>query len=772
MWPVDVGPVHAPLPGDSPGAYPGRAALQQFRWRVATHLSSMLVRLEHFLDRAGFDRAPWLSVAFALGIAAWFNMANVHQWLAFLAAMGAVGIGASLLLREDGDFPYARQAVISIALVAAAGCTIVWAKSALQGMPAISAPWVGKIEGRVSIREEEPAEDRVRLTLATLEPDTGRPIRVRINVPLERDAAEAQEGALVRFKTRLVPPAPPMLPGSYDFSRAAWFQGLAATGTALDPVEVLQAGRASDHWLARVQRRISDHVRANVPGSAGGIAAAFASGDRGGIAKTDEDAMRDSGLTHLLSVSGLHVSAVIGVTYFLAIRLLALWPWLVLRVRLPLVAAGAGAFSAIAYTLLTGAQVPTVRSCVGALLILAALVIGREALSLRLIAVAAFVVMLIWPEAVVGPSFQMSFASVIAIVALHGSAPMRTFIGPREDRWWQRGARNAVMLLITGVVIEAALMPIALYHFHRAGVYGALANVVAIPMTEVVTMPLIGLGFLLDAVGLGRPAWWLAGKSLDGLLALAHFAAGLPGAVNHFPAMGVGGFLLFVTGLLWLALWHGRVRLIGFAPIAAGLIWLTVLRAPDLLIAGDGAHVGITGLSPDSLVVLREPRSDYSRENMTEIAGMSGAIMPLADLPGARCNAAFCAFDLPRGGRTWHLLMARGAQPVAVRDLAAACELSDIVIADRWLPPSCHPKVLKADRRMLGQTGGLAIDLEHGRIATVAAAQGDHGWWRPVLPRVWKPVQTPTQSAPTQSAPTESASETLVNAAGPALQTQ
>ncbi len=757
MRPVEGGPVLAPLPGDSLGVYPARAAMQQFRWRVATHLSSMLAKLERFLDRAGFDRAPWLSVAFALGIAAWFSMANAHQWLAFLAAMGAVGAGATVLLRDDGGFPYIRQAIISLSLVAASGCAIVWTKSALQGIPAISAPWVGKIEGRVILREEEPADDRVRLTLATREPETGRPIRVRINVPLERDAAEAQEGALVRFQARLVPPAPPMLPGSYDFSRAAWFQGLAATGSALDPVEVVTLGKPSDDWLARLQRRISNHVRANVAGSAGGIAAAFASGDRGGIAKADEDAMRDSGLTHLLSVSGLHVSAVIGITYFLAMRLLALWPWLVLRVRLPLVAAGAGAFSAIAYTLLTGAQVPTVRSCVGALLILAALVIGREALSLRLIAVAAFAVMLIWPETVVGPSFQMSFASVIAIVALHGSAPMRAFTGPREDRWWQRGARNAAMLLITGVVIEADLIPIALYHFHRTGVYGAIANVIAIPLTEVVTMPLIGLGFLLDAVGFGRPAWWLAGKSLDGLLALAHFAAGLPGAVNHFPAMGVGGFLLFVAGLLWLALWHGRVRLIGFAPIVGGLIWLMLLRPPDLLIAGDGAHVGITGLSPDSLVVLREPRSDYSRENMTEIAGMSGSIMPLADLPGARCNAAFCAYDFPRGGRTWRLLMARGGQPVAVRDLAAACELSDIVIADRWLPPACHPKVLKADRRLLGQTGGLAIDLQNARIVTVAAGQGEHGWWRPVKPRVWKVVSSPRQLTPSATANATSA---------------
>src|SRR5690606_14396258 len=139
----------------------------------------------------------------------------------------------------------------------------------------------------------------------------------------------------------------------------AWFQGLAATGSVQGPVEVLGAG-GGDAPLAALKRRLSEHVRSHLPGSPGAIAAAFASGDRGAIDAADDDAMRDSGLTHLLSVSGLHVSAVIGLSYLLAIRLLALWPWLALRVRLPLAAAAVGALAGIGYTLLTGAEVPTV----------------------------------------------------------------------------------------------------------------------------------------------------------------------------------------------------------------------------------------------------------------------------------------------------------------------------------------------------------------------------------------------------------------------------
>src|SRR5690606_11964974 len=189
--------------------------------------------------------------------------------------------------------------------------------------------------------------------------------------------------------------------------------------------------------------------RGEMEGQPGAIAAAFASGDRGAISPEVEEAMRDAGLTHLLSISGLHVSAVIGAAYLLAIKLLALSPWLALRVRLPVAAALVAALAGIAYTLLTGAQVPTVRSCAGAVLVLIALAIGREPLSMRLVAVAAIFVLLLWPESLVGPSFQMSFAAVIAIIALSTSGPVRRFLAPREESFATKWGRRILMLLVT-----------------------------------------------------------------------------------------------------------------------------------------------------------------------------------------------------------------------------------------------------------------------------------------------------------------------------------
>lgn len=707
-------------------------AMQHSPWRKRASLSSIGDAIEHFLDKAGFDRAPWLAVVLAAGIGSWFVLDSAALWVLAIAGGLFTAMAGIALWRNAENRAHIYVASISLGLIYAAGTGLIWARSELVGAPALERPVSGTFDARILKRIEQPAEERVRLVLATRHPETDVAIKIRVNVPLAADREELAESAIVRLQARLMPPAPPMLPGAYDFARTAWFDGYAATGSVQGEVQLLEPGDGGG-VIASLQRSLSSHVRARLGGAPGSIAAAFASGDRGAIGESDEEAMRDAGLTHLLAISGLHVSAVIAATYFLALKLLALWPWLALRVRMPVMAAAIAALAGIGYTLLTGAQVPTVRSCFAAMLVLGALSMGREPLSLRMVAFAAIFVLLLWPESLAGPSFQMSFSAVIAIVALHSAEPVRKFLAPREESWLRHGGRRVFMLLITGLVIEIALMPIVLFHFHRAGLYGALANVVAIPLVTFISMPLIALALFLDIAGAGAPAWWLAGKSLDLLLGIAHFTAGQPGAVKLMPQMGQATFALFLAGGLWLALWKGKARLWGLAPALAASGIMAATPVPDLLISGDGRHVGITGEN-DGLLVLRQSRSDYARDNLLELSGVEGEPQALADWPGAQCSSDFCVITLNRGEREWHILMSRSNQLVTERALAAACKRADIVISDRWLPRSCEPRWLMADRRSLAQTGGLAITFstnsERPVTQSVADGQGDHGWWR------------------------------------------
>lgn len=549
------------------------------------------------------------------------------------------------------------------------------------------------------------------------------PPLVRVNVAQGDLPPGITPGAVVSLRARLMPPPGAALPGAYDFARVAWFQRIGATGRGFAPVTVVTPGDAAS---AGLRTRLTAHIVSRMNGSEAGIAAAFVTGDRGSIGEDDAEAMRRSGLAHLLSISGLHVTAVVVATMAVVLKLLALFPPLALRVRLPVVAAGAGALAAVGYTWLSGADVPTVRSCIAALLVLAALSMGREAITLRMIATGAFLVLLILPESLAGPSFQLSFAAVTAIVALHEHPRATRWFLKRDEGVARRMLRGIGSLLLTGVVVEAALMPIGLYHFHKAGLYGALANIVAIPLTTFVTMPLEGAALALDTVGLGAPAWWAVERSLALLLWIARTVAAAPGSVASLPAMPGGAFALMVAGGLWIALWRTGMRRLGILPLVAGAIWALVTPAPDLLVTSDGRHLALR-TDDGGMAILRDRAGDYVRSTLGEGGGVEGELPPLSEQPGVACSPDLCIATRTTGGRRWIILATRSGYSVPWAELVAACARADIAVSDRRLPKGCRPRWLKLDRTMLARTGGVAVSLSRGTVVTVRGG-GRHPW--------------------------------------------
>ena len=184
------------------------------------------------------------------------------------------------------------------------------------------------------------------------------------------------------------------------------------------------------------------------------------------------------------------------------------------QLSVPLIAAMGG--------VLLIAETPTLRLVLAGIAILGGIALGREAISLRLVAVGALVVLLFRPEAIGGASFQMSFAAVTSIIVLHHWQPVRDLLSPREEGLPMRALRGFLGLILTGLVVEVALMPFALYHFHKAGLYSVGANLVAIPLTTFIVMPLEAGALVLDAAGLGAPLWAGVGWSIDLMLELAH----------------------------------------------------------------------------------------------------------------------------------------------------------------------------------------------------------------------------------------------------------
>jgi competence protein ComEC len=697
----------------------GEAPLpQRARSYWKTRVSAFHEEIEKLLEVERAQLPPWFVVGLGSGIAGWFALDSPGAWAALLclaAALSLLGFSA-----RQGRAP---RALGWFSFAAVLGCALVWARAEWLAEPRLERPRVVHFGGAVEEVSHLAARGAVRLLISPDDP--ALPPRVRVSVDEDKVPAGVARGAHVQVRARLAPPPPMALPGTYDFARDAWFKQIGAVGKTLGPVEVLRP--AEPRGLDSMRERLRVHVAGQLPAAAAGIAVALATGDQNAVEEDDAEAMRRSGLTHLLSVSGLHIAAVVGFAMLLTLKLLALSERLALRLNLVLVAAGVGAAAGVGYTLLTGAQVPTVRSCVAALLVLGGVALGRDAISIRLIATGALIVLLFRPEALAGPSFQMSFAAVTAIVALHSTRWARRLLQRRDERLTARFGRALLGIVTTGLVVEIALMPLALYHFHRSGLYGVAANIVAIPLTTFVIMPLEAGALLLDAVGWGKPLWLLCGAAIDGLLALAHTVSSARGAVALLPTMPSSAFAAMVGGGLWLCLWTTRIRMLGLAPIAAGAIGAALAPAPDLLVTGDGRHLAV--IDSGTPLILRDRAGDYVRSLIAEASGFDGDPDLLDGGAVSDCTHDACVALLRQGSAEWRLLATRSATRIEWERITAACAAADIVVSDRRLPRGCVPRWLKLDSEALRLTGGVAIYLgRRPRIDSVAERVGAHPW--------------------------------------------
>lgn len=696
----------------------GFGALQT-RWAQAAPAAA----IEAWLGSERHQLPLLVPVALGAGVALWFALPWHDQRVAAAVMAGAAAV-AGLALRGLS----ARLLLWGGVLVLLGLALAEW-RSASVAAPVLGDRFTGDISGLVEETQVTRGGERFRFRLALDDP--ALPRHVRISAKGE-PIPGVVPGARVTLKAALMPPAGPSVPGGYDFARRAWFSETGATGYPLGPVTVTSrapppAGLLG--WLAATRAAINARLYALIPGAAGAIGAAFVTGEQGPIPVPVAQDMRDAGLAHLLSISGLHIAIVVGGTLWALRRTLTLSPWIALRWPVKGIAAGVAALAGVAYTLLAGGEVPTVRSCIATLIVLVGIAIGREALTLRMVAAAAFLILCVRPEALLGPSFQLSFAAVTGIVALYQSRFGRWLSDPaRSQGWGARLARHLLALVVTGLVAEAMLAATALYHFNRAGLFGVVANLVAIPLTSFVVMPLLLLTLIADALGLAAPVAWLLGQSLDVLVGVARVVAGWPGAVIRLPMMPDLAYLHVVAGGLWLCIWQGRVRYWGTVPLAIGLIAAVLARPPDLLVSGDGRHAAY--LVPDGrLALLRDRAGDYIRDMWGDATAATTADVALADLPGARCSVDACVADLTAEGRRWRLLATISRDRVPRERFAPACAAADIVVSARRLPTWCAPRWLKLDRATLNATGAVAIWLgPNPEVRTVAARIGDHPW--------------------------------------------
>lgn len=673
-------------------------------WR--RRLSSLRKSFERDLDEGrGF---LWWPVAIAAGAAAYFAPTSEPSMIELAVA----GLGVALVLALIARRPLAIPYLAIIVGLACAGFLHAALMTRLAAHPIFPFERTVTVRGHVvAVEDRGRGSARLLIQPAEIEPRPRSELPPLIRVTT-RGGAPAP-GEAISMLARLAPPMPPPLPGGYDFARVAWFAGVGASGFAYGAVKPWPDAPQPGAWLnllsniETVRMAAASRIRTMLPGDTGAIAAALIVGDRAGISDPTNEAMRIAGVSHVLSISGMHMSLV-AAFLFGGIRLaLALIPPLALTWPIKKIAAILSLIGTSAYFVVSGMDVPAERSMITVAVSLFAILIDRRALSLRVIAVAALITLMLSPEAVMEPGAQMSFAAVIALMA--GLEAWRARQGEVTDggdinlvaRVVRRFALWILAALAATVVAGLATLPMALYHFGRLAPLGMIANLVTEPLVSLVIMPMGLIAALMMPLGLERLPLSLMGGGIDAMIGVARVVAEwTPGGGLYGRPMG-WTMLAVAAGGLWICLWRGRKRWLGLVPVLIGLTFVGIGSAPALIVAGDG-----------SLALVRQEDGTWRK-----VGGKGGFTLGvwMAAIGIDPSEALSVERDVACDDEAC-FLASRPSISVVTKPLAFGddCTTSDIVISKLDAPAWCRPNTLLLDGRSLAETGTIIFEKHVG----------------------------------------------------------
>ena len=648
----------------------------------------------------------WSPVLLACGVGAYFGLPfEPPIWAGWVLAL-CVLLWLGLSIWSSG---LVRLLFLSLFFLNLGYLAAVY-RSASMAAPVLTFRYYGQIEGRV-VAIDRSSSKALRITLDRVRLDRVRKIPAKVRVSLFGYTPEMELGNRVALVGSLSPPGGPVEPGGFDFRRYAWFDQLGAVGYSRNPVLLMRpyedAGQGL--WLDSLRRGLATRVADAIGGQNGAFAAAIITGDRSRIDGEVLQTLRDSNLAHLLAISGLHMGLLTGFVFLLVRHGLVLWPRLALRIPVKKIGAVAALATGFTYLFLSGGNVATQRAFIMVAVVLFAVVLDRPAFSLRAVALAALLVLLMRPESLGEAGFQMSFAATTALVGVFGML--------RTARWWQwlrdhlpRRIMPLLTLLVTSATAGAATAPIAAFHFNQISNFGLAANLLSVPLMGAVIMPAAVMALFLGLFGLGGWAYWCMGKGIAWVLSVAAYFSEMENAVTMVPSgpqivlplIGLSGSLFFLL--------LGRARALGLALFVVAIsIWVQSER-PLVLVNQNAALIGVrtsTGRVLNKETAFHFP-AEIWLENDGDPASQQGAFSRTGFLTQNRITQ----ITLPNG---WSLILDQNIRPRADN-----CHAETVLIAPKWeyAPTGGCTFLGKLEIEMLS---GFSIRFENGQPIITSA---------------------------------------------------
>lgn len=650
----------------------------------------------------------WWPVAFGLGILAYFSLDRQPV----IAPVIVIALSLSLLLfiRRAA---YSKIAIIGL-LAICCGFLVVHMRTAFLDTMMLEQQIRG-FDFIGVVKDINDTQRGVRLTIELQErPEEYKGLQ-KIRLSLRSRLTVPPIGTKIAGKANLLPFGGVISETGYNFRRVAYFQGIGATGQLLQYQNLGLVHGKLELALKGLRKKITDRIMAqfSVNKDAGGIMAALVTGVRGSISSKTRQNFTDAGLAHLLAISGLHLSLIAGIIFFLMRRVLAISMHLAENYDLKKLAAGLTVPFLLFYLIISGVGIPALRAFLMILLTMLAIIIDRNPLSMRLVCFAASVILLIYPESLLSASFQLSFSAVIALIGVYEGGWR-----PFKDRIDRSSISQKLTLYIAGIIATTliasfATTPFTIAIFQRFSLQGVLGNLVAIPMTGFIIMPLIVLFLLLMPFGLEFLVTPFLEHAIQILIKVSGYVASLPGAALTIPEQPPLFLTLFVLGGIWFCLWQQKWRHFGMILMLSSFFCMRLTAGPKIVIPE--REQAIYGFDGRRAFCLGCRASGFAQEMFLRQVGHSQM---------ERFSGRSLTMEL--GGTGVFLV----TEKLSKAELRAQCSKVDYLLSPRSIRYACPGKGKIVDRLDVQQQGTVIVSFDHKNVkmTTSCKLQGSRPW--------------------------------------------
>lgn len=664
----------------------------------------------------------WSPVMVAVGVWLYFSLLSEPPLSLGAVSIGAAAIVMRVLFHKGVIWRYAGIALVLVAI----GFTAAQIRTHTLLSPVLQKEHgPAMVTGKVVALDQLPSGWRVTFeqpVIEDLSPDK-TPHRVRVKIWDQDYIPKAGDKAEVLAV--ILPLSAPVLPEGYDFQRHAFFQGLGATGYAVGKIQQLESGVEKGYFFETLRHTIRERIETRLDGDTAAVLTALMVGESKGISDDTWQDIRDSGIAHLLAISGFHITLIFTFLFFSIRAVLAAFEKLALRYPVKKISAVLALGGTVFYVLLISSPIPAQRTAMMMGVVTLAILLDREAISLRLVAFAALLILLLRPESLLGPSFQMSFAAVAGLVAFYEGCYNTRQSLHRNPYFMKKFALYVLGCVLTTIIATLATAPYTIYHFQRLPLFsGLVANVIAVPLSGFWVLPVGLLACVLVPLGLDGWLFHVAGYGVNLILETAQETASWPYAVvqaNAWPPVAI--FFFTLAGLV-LVIQKGWLRLVGVLPFLIGVFSVAAEPRPDVMVSDDGDLMAVRGA--DGGILLSPGRGNrFEREQWSDREGSHGTrdFTEATRADGLLCDDYGCLY------RQKETVVALVTDPLA---LAQDCPVADILISAEPVPDwQCRQPQRIIDMWDLRDNGAMALYLDSQgsfHIKSVQANRGQRPW--------------------------------------------